>query len=103
VSRSSFLLLLFTVVSLTAAVGVDAGGLREGKAVWRYEAHECLLSLKDDYRGVHSEVERAPSELRFFIRDVVSNSRYLAADLKVEARMAARYVRRLVRGRTDRG
>jgi len=88
---SPSLLLLVTVASLTAAVAV-AGGLREGNAVWRHEAHESMLSLQDDYNSIRSEVERAPSELRFFTGDVVSKSRYLAVDLRVEARRAARYV-----------
>jgi hypothetical protein len=92
VSRSSFLLLLFTVASLTAAAGVQSGGGRAGKPEWRYEAHADVASLRDDFYSFRSEAERAPSEIGYFIGDVVLDCRFLAADFRSEARIAVRYL-----------
>lgn len=101
VSKSSFLLLLITVASLTAAAGVQSGGVRVGKPEWGYEAHADLASLQDDYHSFRSEAGRAPSEIRYFIGDVVRDCRSLAADFKSEARTAGRYIASLVHRESD--
>jgi hypothetical protein len=102
VSKSSFLLLLLTVASLTAAASFNAGGLRGGKPELRYEANATLVSLQDDYYSLRAEAERTPHEMALFIRDLAQDCRFLAADFRVEARIAARYVTDLFRSGTDR-
>ncbi len=102
-SRASFLLLLVAVVSITAALGGNGGVVRHWKTSGRYEAHESILSLKDDFNSVRSEAYRAPRQLHFLIQDLVHDSCILAGDVKVEVRIAARYLANLVRTRTGRG
>ena len=92
VSRSSFLLLLITVASLTAAAGVQSGGLRIGKPEIRYEAHADLASLQDDVYSFRAEAQRAPSEIQYFLSNVAQDCRFLAVDFSSEARGAGRYL-----------
>jgi hypothetical protein len=89
------------VASLTAAAGVNAGGLRVGKPEFRYEANVDIASLADDYYSFRAEAARAPSEVRYVVGDIARDCRFLAMAFRAEARIAARYVASRLGNGTD--
>lgn len=63
-----------------------------GKPELGYEAHADLASLQDDAYSFRTEAERAPSEIRYFIGDVMRDCRFLAVDVAAEARAVTRHL-----------
>jgi len=98
VSKSSFLLLLFSVASLSAAAGIRSGGVRWGRSTGsvKFEAGAGMESLKDEVEELRDQIMQLPRTTRDLLDDLRKDLEYLGADARVDARMAGHYLSTLI-------